>query len=207
MKWLLMHRTQEPGESLDAFANGLVHLANHAYPKLEVGLRADIVKDRFVEGVSSEYIQDALLHSPPGILDEARDAAGCAKVAQATWRMLQSRRMAEASSTSMVETADGIVTLPQHHEIAAVSANRDREDRLAEAIRSNTEVLKKLMSQLPRSTPDSSSFSQPRQCRRPASCSLPTCWTCGQPGHFRHECPTGNKRWPVPSGNHRSRSQ
>ena len=50
LKWLLMHRTQEPGESLDAFADALVHLAHRAYPKLEAGLRADIIKDRFVKG-------------------------------------------------------------------------------------------------------------------------------------------------------------
>jgi len=207
VKWLLTHRTQEPGENLDAFADALVHLANRAYPKLEPGLRADIVKDRFVEGVSSEYVQDALLRSPPDTLDEARDAARRAEAAQAARRRLRSRRTAEVSSMSMADTTDGIVTLPQHSEIAAVSANRDREDQLAEAIRRNTEVLEKLMSQLPRNTPDSSSFSQPRRHRRPASGSLPTCWTCGQPGHFRRDCPAGNERRPVPWGEHRPRSQ
>ena len=54
---------------MDAFADALVHLANHAYPKLEAGLREDIVKDRFVKGFSSEYVQDALLHPPPGTLN------------------------------------------------------------------------------------------------------------------------------------------
>ena len=108
--------------------------------------------------------------------------------------------MVEVSSMSMADTADGITTLPQHHEIATTSANRGREDQLAAAICRNTEVLEKLMSQLPR---NSSSFSQPRRRRQPASDSLPTCWTCGQPGHFRHACPTGNKRRAVPWGEHR----
>ena len=76
----MTHRTKEPGEDLDAFADSLVHLANRAYPKLEAGLRADIVEDRFVEGVSSEYVQDALLHSPPDTLDEAKDAARRARL-------------------------------------------------------------------------------------------------------------------------------
>ena len=75
VEWLLTNRTQESGESLDAFADVLVHLTNQVYPKLEAGLRADIVKDRFVEDVSSEYAQDALLRSPPGTLDEVRNAA------------------------------------------------------------------------------------------------------------------------------------
>ena len=155
-----MHPTQEPGESLDAFADALVHLADRAYPKLEAGLRADIVKDRFVEGVSSEYIQDSLLCSLPGTLNEERDATRHAEAVQAARCRLRSRRMAEVSSMSIADTADGIVTLPQHHEIAAVSANCAREDQLAEAIRCNTEVLEKLMSQLPCTTPDSCSFFQ-----------------------------------------------
>ena len=161
VKWLVTHQTQEPGESLDAFADALVHLTNHAYPKLEVGLRADIVKDRFVEGISSEYVQDALLCSPPGTLDGARDGARRVEAVQAAWRRLRSRRMAEVSSTSMADTADGVVTLPQHHEIAAISANHGREDQLTEAIHHTTKVLEKVMSQLPCNTPNSSSFSQP----------------------------------------------
>ena len=60
---------------------------------------------------------------------------------------------------ALADTADCIVTLPQHHEIAAVPANCGREDQLAEAIHRNTEVFEKLMSQLPCNTPNSSSFS------------------------------------------------
>ena len=107
-----MHRTQEPGERLNAFTHALVHLANRAYPKLEAGLRTDIVKDRFVKGVSSEYVQDALVCSPSGTLDEARDAARRAEAVQAAQCRLRSRRMAEGSSTSMTTTADGMVSLP-----------------------------------------------------------------------------------------------
>ena len=36
-----------------------------------------------------------------------------------------------------------------------------------------------------RVTLDISSFNLSRRRRRPASGSLVTCWTCGQPGHFR----------------------
>ena len=163
MKWLLTHRTQEPGVSSDALTDALVHFANHADPKLEAGLRADIVKDRFVDGVSSEYIQDSLLRSSPGTLDEVIDATRSVEAAQAARHSLRSRRMADISSTLMADIAEGIVTLSQHHEIAAVLTNRGHEDQLAEAIRRNTEVLWKLMSQLPRNTPDSSSFSLPHQ--------------------------------------------
>ena len=36
---------------------------------------------------------------------------------------------------------DGIMTLPQHHKIAAISVNRGDEDQPAEVIHCNTEVL------------------------------------------------------------------
>ena len=133
---------------MDAFTDVQVHLANCTYHKLEAGLRADIVNERFVEGVSSEQVQDALLHSPPGTLDEARDAARRVEAAQAAQRRLRSRRMAEVLSMLMADIANGIMTLSQHDKIAAVSANRGREDQLAEAIRRSTKVLGKLMSQL-----------------------------------------------------------
>ena len=107
-----------------------------------------LVKDRFLKGVSSEYVQVALLRSPPGTLNKARDTARRAKAAQAAQCRLRSRRMAGVSSISMTDTANGILTLSLHQEIAAVSANCGCEDQLAEAICCNTEVLKKLMSQL-----------------------------------------------------------
>ena len=69
--------------------------------------------------------------------------------------------MAEVLSTSMADTADGIVTLTQHHKIAAVPANCGCQNQPTEAIRCNIEVLEKLMFQLPRYTPDSSCFCQP----------------------------------------------
>ena len=71
--------------------------------------------------------------------------------------------MAEVSSTSLADTAGGIVTLPEDHKIAAVSANCCCEDQLAEAVRRNTEVLEKRMSKLPHNTPDISSFCQPHR--------------------------------------------
>ena len=69
---------------MNVFADALVHLANRTYPKLKAELRANVVKDRFVEGVRSEYVQDALLCLPPGTLDKARDAACRAEAAQVT---------------------------------------------------------------------------------------------------------------------------
>ena len=63
-----------------------------------------------VEGVRSEYVQDALLRLPPGTLDEARDAARFAEAGQLARHWLRSRKMAEVSSTMMAVTADGIMT-------------------------------------------------------------------------------------------------
>ena len=66
---------QNNDESLDTFADALIHLANKVYPNTEAELWAELVLDRLVAGVRGEYVQDALLRMPPQTLDEARTAA------------------------------------------------------------------------------------------------------------------------------------
>ena len=72
---------QEAGKALDGFADAFIHLANRAYPAMEPRLRMELPRDRFVTGMQEEYIQEALLRSPPDTLDQARETA---KRAEAT---------------------------------------------------------------------------------------------------------------------------
>ena len=71
LRFLLGQRQQKAGETLDDFADTLIHLANQLYPTLESKLRMELARDRFVAGVCSEHVQEALLKSPPETLDHA----------------------------------------------------------------------------------------------------------------------------------------
>jgi len=72
VEFLFGQRRQEAGETLDDFADALIHLTNCSYPSLESKLRMELARDRFLAGVRREHIQEALLKSLPDTLDDAR---------------------------------------------------------------------------------------------------------------------------------------
>ena len=75
LRWLFGQRLQGAEESIDVFADALIHLSNRAYPDVDQTLRMELSRDRFVAGIRDEHIQDALLRAPPETLDAARDHA------------------------------------------------------------------------------------------------------------------------------------
>ena len=50
-------------------------LVNRAYPEMEAGTRMNLVRDRFIAGVRTDFIQERLLQLAPNSLDEARQKA------------------------------------------------------------------------------------------------------------------------------------
>ena len=71
LRVLLRLRQQKAGEMLDNFTDALIHLADQSYPTLEPKLRMELARDRFVAGVCSEHVQEALLKTSPETLDHA----------------------------------------------------------------------------------------------------------------------------------------
>ena len=69
LRFLLAQRVQEAGETLDGFADALIHLANCTYLAMEFKLRMELARDRFVAGGQEQYVQEALLRSPPETFD------------------------------------------------------------------------------------------------------------------------------------------
>ena len=198
LRFLLGQRVQEAGETLDGFADALIHLANRAYPEMESKLRMELARDRFVAGVQEEYIQEALLRSPPETLDRARETAKCAEAAQAARRRMRPKKTRVCATSSESEdtaTAESKNLVPS--EVAAVGNPREE---LAEAVRRNTEMLERLLSQM--QMPGTSSKDSGRAGRRRP----PTCWRCGQLGHLRRDCP-GNEKRPSTWVDRRPRTQ
>ena len=90
LRWQLGERVQEADESLDAFADALIHLANRSYPGMEAKQRMELVCDRFVAGVANEDVQDAFVRTPPETLEEARNTAKRIAAAYAARRRMSS---------------------------------------------------------------------------------------------------------------------
>ena len=128
---------------MDDFADALIHLAN---PAMESKLRMELARDRFVAAIQEEYIQEALLRSPPDTLNQARETAKCAEAPQAARRRMRPKKTgvcvtsSENLDTVMVESKN-----PVQGEVAAVGNPREEQ---AEAVRHNTEMLERLLSQL-----------------------------------------------------------
>ena len=96
LRFQLGEREQGPGETLEEYADGLINLANRAYPTLDVSLRMELARDRFIAGIRNERIQEALLQSPPATLDEAKETARRMEAAQAARKRMHPRRQHQA---------------------------------------------------------------------------------------------------------------
>ena len=102
-----------------------------------------------------------------------------------------------ATSSENVDTATVESKNPVQGEVAAVGNPREE---LAEAVRRNTEMLERLLSQLQMASTSSKDSGRAVR-RRP-----PTCWRCGQLGHLRRDCP-GNEKQPSTWVDRRPRAQ
>ena len=91
---------------------------------MESKLRMELARDRFVAGIQEEYIQEALLRSPPDTLDQAREMAKCAEAAQAA--QAARRRMRPKKTGVCVTSSENVDTVtvesknPVQGEVAAV---------------------------------------------------------------------------------------
>ena len=187
--------------TLDDFADALIHLANRSYPSLEPKLRMELARDRFVAGVRSEHVQEALLKSPPDTLDDARGTARRMEAAQAARKLMRSKRSDVLAVTTDARQGGGE---PESTECVAALTTHRRDDGLVEAVRRNTAMLERLLAQMTSSGNQEGASgpttNPPR--RRPL-----TCWQCGQRGHIRRNCPSGNEQRLAPRVNRQSRTQ
>ena len=135
---------QEAKETLDGFADALIHLANCAYPAMESKLRMKLAQDTFVAGVQEEYILEALLRSPPDTLNQVRETVKCVEAAQVAHRRMwpKKTRVCATSSENVDTVTAGSKTLVQG-EVTVVGNPREE---LAEAVHHNTEMLEQLLS-------------------------------------------------------------
>lgn len=196
LRWMLSQRTQEAEESLDTFADALVHLANKAYPTQDASLRAELVLDRFIAGLRDDRLHEALVQSPPETLktlDEARTAAKRLEAAQSARRRMRSKRTVVCTTTvDSAEREDDVVSTSTTPQTQVATLGTPRGDpQLAEALRRNTELLERLLARM---NTDTSKPTRPQRRRPPGSC-----WECGEQGHYRYDCPrrAGNDQRPA----------
>ncbi len=184
LRFQLSQRCQLPAETLDQFADALIDLTNRAYPALEQAVRAGLARDRFIAGVSADYIQESLLEKAPETLDKAREHA----------KRLEAARIARRRMQTGKATVHSVGNDAPSEEPRVAAATGARQDELTELVRRNTETMQELLRQMTAATGGVHQLQpkmfQNRQ-RQARARPQPTCWTCGERGHLRRNCPVG----------------
>lgn len=205
LRWQLNHRTQEPEETLDTFADALLFLANGAYPLQDRALRMELVRDRFVAGLRDDKLQEAVMQSPVealATLDKTRETAKRIEAAQTARRKMNQTRKAMSLA---LDDSNTTPTAPAPSRVANVGHQPAREDGLAAALDRNTQVLQQLLLRITSGDTPANPPRQQRRRRPPGPC-----WKCGQQGHLQRNCPeeaAGNDQRPTPRVNRRPQNQ
>ena len=189
LRFELSQRRQQPEESLEDFAGVLVDLAARGHRNLGPTLQDSLARDRFIAGISSEYIQDRLLTDAPETLDEALQLARRLEMAK-----LARERMRKGSKDGPAQPQKPESPVSDKEVAAVGSTQVQHQSSLCEAVRANTEALRTLMDQLSLTREANPARAmeggRSRNRRRPAI----TCWNCGEEGHRRSVCPQRDRQ-------------
>ena len=131
-------RQQQPS---DEFCDALIHLANRAYPDLDVDVRTNLVRDRFIAGVKAEFIQDRLLEMAPKSLDSAREIA---KRLEATRSVRKQMQMASGTRVFNLQSDETERITTTTLDVKTAPSSSD----IVEVLRKNTETLGRLADQI-----------------------------------------------------------
>ena len=191
LRFQLGQRRQGSAEPLDEFADAVLDLANRAYPELGPDVRMRLARDRFVAGVQADYIQESLLQTAPESLEEARKAAKRLEAARAARKQMQTASRA-TTVHSLESDIDGKVDALTEHGLK-VTAVAHADQALLVAVQQNTMAVQRLVEQMATLQATTTRNTAPAGRKLARGRSWNCCWKCGEPGHLRRNCPSGNE--------------
>ena len=185
----MQQRTQRTDEKLGEFVGVLTELADKAYPQWSTEQRQEMVRNHFIQGVRSPTVQLKLMREMPATLAEALQLAMQQETVESAQKRLHKERSVHESLAvgrlegEMEATVSALEpvksTLPTIKEL-----NRQLQDSEA--------AIRQLQEQLELSkTPGGLAATRPRKeytTTEKRVCNS-TCWSCGQRGHLKRNCP------------------
>ena len=175
----LQNRAQKPGESLIEYAGSLRVLADKAYPSWSPEQRQDALRSQFVQGVQSPSVQLYLMREKPANIDAALEMAIQRESVEAS----QKRLLREKQKSESLVVQDIVDDSPSANALMHRGAGEARQlKELKEQVQQLTEEVARL-----RAT------KQPAVTRSGA-----VCWSCGERGHIKRNCPSKRQVNPQP---------
>ena len=170
------------------YAGALRVLADKAYTNWTADQRGEVLRNHFIEGVSSPSVQLRLMREMPVTLDAALSlAVQQQSVEMARQRLYKEIHRGDAAAMALQQRGEEEGTQADPAASNAMSRERacgtcdPRFDELSKELR-------RLSSELAQFRSDRSRGErQRRQDQRGKS--GPTCWKCGKRGHVRRNCP------------------
>ena len=180
-QYSLQCRSQKPGESLVDFAGALRVLADKAYPNWVPKQRLEVVRNQFIQGVSSPSVQLHLMREMPATPDKALQLAlQLESVESAQKRLHRDKR----------QQAEALAVEPLQSETSATGLQR-----VTPGTNPAQQCMEELALQVRKLTEEVAQLRTGRSGeRREQRTKRPVCWNCHRQGHLRRNCPQRDVR-------------
>ena len=191
-QYKLQSRLQNPGEKLVEFAGALRVLADKAYPKWPAEQIKEVLRNQFIHGIRSSSIQLKLMKEMPKNLDEALQLATQQESVEAAQKRLQKEKhYAESLAVDQRDDTDDSVFGVSA--IGTRSTSQSQTDVLVQELSRQLQKLTQEVSQLQERTTPTVRQTDQRQQRR---ADVGPCWSCGEHGHLKRNCPKRGRSRP-----------
>ena len=188
----LQTRTQGSGEQLVEYAGALRVLADKAYPSWSSEQRQEVLRNQFIQGIASPSVQLRLMRDMPGTLDDALKLAIQLQTVEAAQKRLH-QDMHSSKDALVVQQTSPVDTNPEPMNAVYYSDNRPSADA-SRKIQELTKEVQRLSDELVQMKERQFQPQQRVGTRRGVTNFSGSCWSCGEPGHVRRNCPTSRGR-------------
>ncbi len=195
----LQTRKQQPGEQLVQYAGALRVLADKAYPTWTAGQRGEVLRNHFIQGVSSPSVQLRLMREMPETLEAALSLAIQQQSVETAQQRLHKEMRHEGSMAMALQQGDegagSECGQTGSNAVAPIrGTSRERPDPRVDEMARELRRLSNELAQL-RGARSQRGFVR-QQGPRGGGGRTVTCWNCGERGHIRRNCtrPRGERR-------------
>ena len=163
-------------------------LADKAYPLWSTEQRQEVLRNQFIQGITSPLVQLRLIRDMPATLDDVLKLFIQLQTVEAAQKRLH-QDMHSSKDALVVQQTSPVDTNLEPLNAVYYSDNRPSADA-SRKIQELTKEVQRLSDELVQMKGRQFQPQQQAGTRRGATNISGSCWNCGEPGHVRRDCPT-----------------